>query len=497
MGLGVGEIRDRAERLKREVARERYEVNAGLRPDSRFSDVYRAHALLTGEEALPAIQRELAEAAGEERRRLRYLLAWVAEQRIEAALSPLEDELRTWEAGATVTVGEATLPLRGVARAVAEEPDRSRRLALERGRDARVEEGLPLRLEMIEREREAIAELGFGDFLETRERLSGVNIRALEREAVRVLEGTEAAYRELLEERARGRLRVAPDAVDRADVRWLARATWLDGAFRVPAVLEAVREDLRALGLPLETNGRVRLDTDERALRMRSAFCVPLGVPEEIVLVVGRSGGRRTCERLLHEVGHCLHVANTDRALPFEYRALGDTAVTETYALLFQLLLLEPAWVRRATGMDREEVEEHRALSSFLALYLLRRQAAEVLYQVELYGAESPAAMAPRYAELLGGATGVRFDPRTFLEDVDRGFWVTRQLRAWMLVPILIEQLRERYDEDWYRNPAAGPFLGELFSAGQRDDASELAVQLGAECLGAGRLLASVERWVG
>ena len=63
---------------------------------------------------LPAIQHELSEAHGDERQCLKALFNWVAGQQIEAELAPLEDELRSWETGATVSVAEREIPLRRV-----------------------------------------------------------------------------------------------------------------------------------------------------------------------------------------------------------------------------------------------------------------------------------------------------------------------------------------------------------------------------------------------
>jgi hypothetical protein len=122
--------------------------------------------------------------------------------------------------------------------------------------------------------------------------------------------------------------------------------------------------------------------------------------------------------------------------------------------------------------------------------------AAGLLYELELASAERPGQMAPRYVELLSGATGFAYDARTYLAGVRRGFWVARQLRAWMLSAILHQVLLDRFDSQWYRNPAAGPFLAEILSAGQREDGGQLATQLGAARLTPEPLLASVTGWL-
>jgi hypothetical protein len=60
-----------------------------------------------------------------------------------------------------------------------------------------------------------------------------------------------------------------------------------------------------------------------------------------------------------------------------------------------------------------------------------------------------------------------------------------------MLAAQLQRELRDRFDEDWYRNPRAGPFLGDWLANGLRFTAAELATRLGEDRLGADALLAS------
>ncbi len=496
MSLGLEEIRERSERLKGEVARERYEAKAGLKERPDFSAVYADAALLTGPDVLPAIQRALSEAEDEARLRLRSLESWVGEQRVEAAVAPLEDELRGWEATTTARLDGEEIPFRRLIRRIENEPSREARRALEACRAEKLEEAIPLQVDMLHREREALSELGLGGLVETRERLTGVNLRGLEREAFRVLATTEDAYRDHLARVARRRFETRPEALDRSDLRWLRRMPWYDEHFRLEPLVEAVRRDLAALGLPLEAGGRVRVDLERRPAKAARSFCAPLDVPHRVVLVVARSGGRGDCVSALHEIGHALHFAYTDPELPFEHRALGDDSVTEGFAVLVESLALQPAWLRHAIGFPGAALEEHRIEAGVLKLYELRRLAAKLLFEVELYDADLPGELGGRYAEVVGGATGVRYDPRTFLDDLDRGFWAARQLRGWMLAAILGCELRTRFDEDWYRNPDAGPFLGELMAGGQREDAARLGVRLGAERLDAEPLLRRAAEWL-
>ena len=72
-----------------------------------------------------------------------------------------------------------------------------------------------------------------------------------------------------------------------------------------------------------------------------------------------------------------------------------------------------------------------------------------------------------------------RYRPEDAFVDLDPRYYSTRYLRAWQLQAVLDETLTERFNDDWWRNPAAGPWIaGELFAEGQRESADELALRV-------------------
>jgi len=496
MAFDVAEVRDRAQRLKSAIALERYETRAGLKGRPAFARIYSEHQFLLAPQVLPSIQRELAEAVGDERRQLTALFNWVAIQRVEAELAPLEDELRTWEADATIRLADAEVPLRRVQGAIVRADRRGERLAWEAARNRRVEEAAALRLDIVHREREVVSQLGLGKYVEAWERLAGLNLRGMERFAVEILARTEDRYRHAFLREVGQRIGTEARAAARSDATWLTGMRWLAQPFAINPLLSRLRRDLEKMGLPLPRDGVVRLDLDRRPLKQGESFCAPIQVPGDVVLVVSPVGGWADARALLHEIGHTLHFAYTSASLAWEERALGDTAVTESFAVLFESLTLDRGWIEAATGLSGAALEEYLALAGFLQLYRLRRHAAQFLWEMELAASNRPGEMAPRYAELMSEATGFSHDPVTYLEDVRRGFWVARQLRAWMLSAMMLDALHDRFSSGWYTDPAAGQFLSEILSAGQREDASDLARQLGNERLTPKPLLEKTSAWL-
>ena len=130
-----------------------------------------------------------------------------------------------------------------------------------------------------------------------------------------------------------------------------------------------------------------------------------------------------------------------------------------------------------------------RALGDVFTLVLvldLRRLAAAVLAELEL----GSAAQAARADELSARAFGVPGAPGPLVAPPFEAAHTRRaELRAAALAPALFAALRERFDEDWWRNPRAADTLRAAASRG-----GSLSVEAWASELGATPPMAQ-ERW--
>ena len=226
------------------------------------------------------------------------------------------------------------------------------------------------------------------------------------------------------------------------------------------------------LGLPEPGRIGIEVDSRERAGKSERGFCVAVRVPGEVHLVVDPAapGGR---EALLHEAGHALHRAFTDRALDVGARRLGDNGVTESWAFLLE-------GVPGEVSADDGSAEAARARR----LLLVRRHCARLIYELELDRAwESGRDSLPdRYVALLSEATGVRWSAGGWLADLDPGFYSARYVRGWMLAAEWRVHLADRFGPGWPRSPQAGAWLRGMWSRGQALDAGALcAAALGRD----------------
>lgn len=469
--MDADDYRAEAETFLTALDREYYLHFAGHKDDFEIDAIYDRHGSLFTREAVDRLRQ------GDSRQLLRF----AAEGYVEQAVKEQAAELARLEAGLEVEVDGKPVPYRQAAVLQANEPDPSRRRALEAARNAVLTERLqPLLEEVFEAARALVRELGWPSLRAMTEELSGIDLVALERQTSGFLDATERAYEPLVEPRLHAELGLGFGELERADMAAFFRAPSLDSHFDADRLMPTFEETMRGLGLNDGGPGNVILDAEPRPNKSPRAFCSPVRVPEEVYLVLTRIGGREDYETLFHEAGHAQHFSHVDASLPFEHRYLGDNSVTEGFAFLFQHLTEDPAWLERRLGVDDPGpvVEQARAAK----LVYLRRYCAKLTYELELHGESPPADLDAVYASRLSAAVGVDWPRATWLSDVDPFFYVAAYLRAWALETHLRRELRERVGELWFEDPRAGELLRELWRGGQSRPAHELLRDLsGAE----------------
>jgi hypothetical protein len=191
-----------------------------------------------------------------------------------------------------------------------------------------------------------------------------------------------------------------------------------------------------------------------------------------VMLVIQPIGGRDDWEALFHEAGHTEHFAHTSPDLPMEARRLGDMAVTEGWAALFEHLVSEPAWLNRRLDVPRVDKLANEGAANLL--YFVRRYSAKLLYEIEFFQADDPITMKPRYVELLSDALKLPVQPESYLSDIDGSFYVTGYLRSWAFEAQLRDFLRSELGNEWFARREAGELLRELWSLGQGPKADDL-----------------------
>ncbi len=480
--MDLASYRRSAESFISELTAEYYRHYAGLKDEYEIEQIYVRHADLFGRGAIEELRSltDAAAAGSDERRRLTMLLDFAVDGLSGQQTKELEAELARREAALTIGVDGERIGFRESAVVQANEPDPSRRAEIEGERLSATDAELnPLYRELIDRQHQVAVDLGFRCYREMCAVLKQVDLDGLHNrtESFRML--TEARYPAVLEPELQRTLGFGLAELRRSDLQRFFRAPEQDVDFPAARLLDSFVTTADRLEVELGERSGVVLDVDRRPNKSPRAFCAPVRVPNEVYLVISPVGGRDDYSALFHEGGHTAHFAGVDPELPFEYRYLGDNAITEAYAFLLQHLVEDPAWLSRRLGIeDTNELVSHARAQR---LVYLRRYCGKLAYELELHGPGS--ATSDRYAELLGGALRIDWPWQTYLSDVDPGFYCACYLRAWALESHLRRHLRERFGATWFEVPAAGAVLRRLWQRGQAMAPDELLCELTGEQL--------------
>jgi hypothetical protein len=489
--MDLSRIRDDLEGFAEALSREEYQTRAGLKDESRAAAIRERYASLASRSLFDEVWGKAREApANDEARRLRFLAEFLGTNWIEYQVRVPSDRLTTAEAGQTIAVDGERIPVRSAEVRIKNEADRSRRAALETARLAAVAELNGLRREILERSHAEAQRLGFAGYPALCRELSGIDLVALRELTRPILPRTREMYRDLLAWYLKRRVGVELKEARRHDLSRLFRAPEFDASLPAGALREAAEAPLRRMGIDPYAAGRIRVDDEPRPKKSPRAFVATPRIPDEIILVVRPGGGPDDYAAFLHELGHSLHFAHTDPRLAVEDRRLGDASVSETFAFLMDGLLREPGWLRRFVGLAQPA--DLLRFTAFHRLWFLRRYAAKLEYELTLHEDGPSPRSADLYRELLAAATLVDWPRELYLADLDPFFYSARYLRAWIFEAQLRALLRERFDEEWYRNDRAGPFLLALWRRGQRDPLEVLAGELGLGPLSLDPLLAQL-----
>jgi hypothetical protein len=459
--------RAEADRFIAELDEEYYLHYAGLKDRLELEPIYGRHADLTTVERAQSLG-----AALDGDRGVRELWHFACEGYLGRLTREHAERQAEVEAELEVTLDGETIPFRMLRPTMANEPDRARRERLDRVMWEATEEHLnPIYRESLDVVHAALPGLGAASYVELHERF-GFRLRELAEQCRTFLDSTEELYEQSVDRAMRELLGIGLGEAQRWDLQRMIRSPQWDGGFPGDRMVPALKATLADLGIDLDSQENVHLDIEQRPQKSPRAFCSAIEIPDKVMLVIQPIGGADDWRAFFHEAGHAEHYGNTSRDLAMEEKRLGDTAVTEGWAMLMQHLTDEPTWLSRRLDFPRPH--EYAAEGMMWLLFFVRRYSAKLLYELEFFGDGDHDAMPQRYVELLGDAMKIEPSPANYLADIDPGFYVYAYLRSWAFEAQLRDHLRERFGTTWFASREAGSLLRDLWAEGQRPTADEL-----------------------
>jgi hypothetical protein len=493
----AAEYESRLQQYSFERAEEARAVRVGEKEVSEQAAIVARYRDLFTRPQIEALREAEAAANGEDYERLYRLRKTCEAGVIAAEIAEQEDALENAILGAQVTFHGEDMPLRAAQAKLAvldSYADREELGELERSVSAVFN---PDRRTLLEARELLEADVsGEPDPVTRNEEEKAISLRELEGVLIAASDATTDAW---------GRLRdtwfeklLGPERDEQpsnAHVHYLRRLSPLESTYTKDAAVGICLATTLALGFDMTAIPNIRLDLEDRPQKNPRACVIAADPPEVVHLITRAQGGLSDYQAFLHEAGHALHYAGVDPRLPYTFRAISrDHALTEIYSYIFEAVTREPGWHALHFGLSDAQAEENAEATVFLEALLYRRYTAKLRYELGFWGAftEERGASARDYSELLTAATGLRYDPRGYVSDMDAGFYSADYLRAWVRSAQLREHLVREIGEDWWRSTATGDILRDLFAEGTQPSSEEIAARIGYEPLDTAPLIAQL-----
>ena len=490
----AAEYESRLQQYYFERAEESRAVRVGEKDVSEQAAIVASYRDLFTHPQIEALREVEASAGVDERERLYRLRKTCEAGVISAEIAEQEDALENAVLGASVSFQGEEMPLRSAQARLAvldAYADREELGELERTASAALN---PDRRALLEAREALEADVsGDPDPVARNEEEKAISLHELERVLVAVSDGTTDAFERLRDiwfEKLLGPERDAQPT--NAHVHYLRRLSPLESTYTKDAAVGICLASTLALGFDMTAIPNIRLDLEDRPQKNPRACVIPSNPPEVVHLITRAQGGLSDYQAFMHEAGHALHYAGVDPRLPFTFRSISrDHALTEIYSYIFEAITREPGWHALHFGLSDAEAEKNAQATLFLEALLYRRYTAKLSYELGFWTAfaEERGRSERDYSATLTNATGIRYDPRNYLADMDAGFYSADYLRAWIRSAQLRMFLVREVGDDWWRSEATGEILRDLFLEGTRPTSEDMAGRLGFDPLDTGPLV--------
>jgi hypothetical protein len=422
-------VRERVDALSRALSEERFRHVAGLEPRPELVAIFDAH----GEAAHRDTVVELRENGEKD------LAARVAALAAERVAAPHEEAWRAADSAAAGSGPDGRIGLCDAGLALLHDRDRERRRAL----GSAVAEGARSASAPREAAAEALARASASLGLTPPwDDVVGADD---------VLAASEGAYGDVLSWLARrDGLELPPRGdLDRTELLHLLALRDLDGLFRPAPLSQVVLDGFDGLGIDVR---RVRLDGSARAAKWPGAHAF------EGRLSLRRQGGAADWLGLLDAAGRAATAAGSRPSTR-------SPSLPATAGALGAFLLLEPRFLERAAGVDRKASRDVVRKLALRLLFQLRARAAALRVAVEVRRGTSGRAWSEAHREAMTRAALASWPDGLAARDAGVEEHLAALSGAAWAMQIQAE-LRNRFDEDYWRNPRTAEGLAGRLAAG-------------------------------
>lgn len=471
---------DRIEVLIQERAELGRALASGRASELPLQRLYYTHRELTRPDTFFELREAWEGASAELRERLTAVCLFLVELAEDAHAAEAHEQLATWEGTFSPWRDQPGVSVLDALRELPREPVRARRVILSQSLQRELQDQDRAYARAIEARFVVAERLGF-DGPPALRALFEPPPEPLLTECEQFLARTEDAYLDLLGyaiRRLEPSLKHPLTSAERSDLERACHAPWTFGELTRGVVTDAVRRFIEQWGIAAGA-GRVEVDDADRPGKPPSPVVTPVRVPQAVHLAVRVDAGVTDALALLRGDGEALAWALRASSLPVDQRRLAKPELASTFATLFGRVACDALWLERYLRVTRGQARELARLFAFAEVTRLRAACGQVAFEQWLSRNGLTSETRDAYEGELRRALRVSIPRGEALRSAQRPQATLRLLRGSRLGGVLPTALRDRFDEDYWRNPAASALLRE--AAARPPLASEVFSRLGLD----------------
>ncbi len=484
-------IRAEGNKLYEAVNKELYSNAAGLKPRTELSKIFRRYEVFGD----PGLFLSLSGGSEEEAEDASIMLIrqFLLESFLNSMSANLTDRILTFETETEFKAGGKKLAFRRAESRLISERSKYKRDEITKQRNETLEKIIPEVRRRLGVLTEGAERIGFRSYIELMDDVHALDTQRLIQEARRVLADTEYVSREMLGWFFGKKSDLKPGDASVHDMYYLLNSAELHGLFPKTDLMAFSKRVLEENGLNPETN--ISIDTAIRKGKAKDGHCLVLYPPCEIAIIMYPTGGVMDYELFFGFLGHALSYGFTKPDDDFEVRSLRDESLVRVFSELFKSLIYETKWLKKYLRIDADA--DFMKFLNLRRLMSARLTAGRVIYEAELYKNTESVELSPLFKAITENASQCSADEREYLSTHDLRPSSFNAFKGMLFEPLFRWYLQDKFDEEWWRIPAAGDHLKDLWREGGKLTTRKCSLKTGIGEPGAKALIDSYEQKLG
>jgi hypothetical protein len=238
-----------------------------------------------------------------------------------------------------------------------------------------------------------------------------------------------------------------------------------------PVKTDAITQIIRTMKWMGLDATRIKVDSVDRKGKSASPFCSGIRVPSDVRISYRKSNPLEDFSGIFHEFGHGIHFSSIGAGQSYWNRYYVSMGVAEIFSIFFEGLLHDRRYLRDELGLSEEVASDLMSRFTFNQLFFVTFYSANSMMKLRYWHDALSMDEATRlYAELTERYMGIRYPGEYwYLHHVlpEYILYSPSYLLAAVRANELVETLRSRFGEKYWRDPGSGGFLMELMRVGR------------------------------